>query len=174
MIFLARYNIKFRFVELNDADFIVKLRTDIEKSKYISETDKDIEKQKKWIREYKEREKKQEEFYFIAIDEKNVEFATYRLYNPDETSIEIGSFISIPYYNNPINVIKVDIVLKTFVFEELGFNELKFEVRKDNKSVINYHNKFKPRLIGEDELNNYYNLKKDSFLMNKHRFEKLF
>jgi hypothetical protein len=40
------------------------------------------------------RELKGEEYYFIAIDENNEEFATYRLYNKTKESIEIGSFVS--------------------------------------------------------------------------------
>jgi hypothetical protein len=174
MIILNRYNIKFRFVEELDAGFLLKLRTNLEKSKFISKTINDIELQREWIRAYKDREKKQEEYYFIAIDENNIDFATYRLYNREENSIEVGSFISIPEYNNPINVIKVDVIMKTFVFEELGFKELKFEVRKENKSVIKYHNLFKPKLINEDSLNNYYILQSESFFKNKKRFEKLF
>ena len=171
---ISRYNIKLRFVEISDAQWIINLRTDIEKARYISQTDVDVEKQEQWIRKYKEREKRREEFYFIAVDNNNVKFATYRLYNPGETTMEIGSFISIPNYSNPINVIKVDIILKSYVFEELGFNEIKFEVRKDNKAVINYHSKFHPILIDEDNINFYYRLDKDSFLSRKQIFEKLF
>ena len=161
-------------VEEADADFIVEIRTDISKSRFISETNSDVEKQKLWIREYKKREKTGEEFYFIAIDENEVEFATYRLYDKSKDTVEIGSFVSKPFYDNPINVIKVDVILKAYVFEELGFSNLKFEVRKENKSVVNYHKKFNPTLIEEDELNYYFVLEKKVFLANKTKFEKLF
>ena len=171
---INKYNINLRLVEETDADFIIGIRTDASKSRFISETNLDVEKQKFWIREYKKREKVGEEFYLIAIDEDGVEFATYRLYDKRENSIEIGSFVSKPLYNNPINVIKVDVILKAYVFEELGFNNLKFEVRKENKSVINYHKKFHPTLIDEDELNYYFVLEKEAFLANKIKFEKLF
>lgn len=171
---LSNYNIKLRLVEETDSSFIIALRTDSLKSRFISPTDLDIEKQKAWIREYKEREKKGNEFYFVAVDQDNIEFATYRIYNKSENSIEIGSFVSKPLYNKPINVIKVDIILKEFVFSSLGYNQLNFEVRKENKSVINYHKKFNPDLIDEDELNYYFTLSKDSFLSTKSKFEKLF
>jgi RimJ/RimL family protein N-acetyltransferase len=171
---INKYNIKLRVVEETDAAFIVAIRTDTSKSRFISETNSDVEKQKLWISEYKKREKAEEEFYLIAIDEEEVEFATYRLYDKRENSIEIGSFVSKPLYNNPINVIKVDVILKAYVFQELGFNNLKFEVRKENKSVVNYHKKFHPILIDEDELNYYFVLEKKAFLANKIKFEKLF
>jgi hypothetical protein len=174
MISPNNYNIKFRLVEETDAEFIVRIRTDINKSRYISPTDKDLDKQKKWIKEYKNREANKEELYFIAIDENNVEFATYRLYNRTKKTIEIGSFISVPLYHNPINVIKVDIIMKAYIYDILYFENLIFEVRKANISVVNYHKKFGPTLINEDELNYYFSLNKKSFYSNKHQFEKLF
>ena len=96
------------------------------------------------------------------------------MYNKNNDSIEVGSFVSKPFYKIALNVIKVDVILKTYVFEVLGFKTLNFEVRKKNKSVISYHNKFKPLLIKEDELNYYYKLDKNSFFENKKKFEKLF
>ncbi|WDF62903.1 GNAT family N-acetyltransferase [Flavobacterium sp. KACC 22763] len=171
---INKYNISLRLVEESDADFIVAIRTDISKSRFISQTDSDIEKQKLWICDYKKREKSQEEFYFICIDEDGMSFATYRLYNKKENSIEIGSFVSKPFYDNPINVIKVDVILKSYVFEELNLDRLEFEVRKENKSVVNYHKKFHPTLINEDDLNYYFVLEKKDFLANRIKFEKLF
>ncbi len=163
-----------RLVEEADSDFIIEIRTDISKSRFISVTNSDVEKQKEWIKEYKKREKAEEEFYFICVDEDGIKFATYRIYNKKEDSIEIGSFVSKPFYDNPINVIKVDLILKDYVFQELHFDKLRFEVRKENKSVVNYHKKFHPTLINEDELNYYYVLEKKNFLANKIKFEKLF
>lgn len=163
-----------RLIEENDAEFIVDIRTDINKSKFISSTDSNIEKQKQWIRNYKKRETINKEFYFIAIDENDEKFATYRLYNISNDSIEVGSFVSKPFYKIALNVIKVDVILKSYVFETLGYDSLNFEVRKNNKTVINYHNKFKPDLINEDDLNYYYKLEKNSFFTNKVKFEKLF
>lgn len=171
---LNKYDIKLRLVEETDSDFIIMLRTDANKSRYISETNADLEKQKLWIREYKKRELKGEEYYFIAIDENNEEFATYRLYNKTEKSIEIGSFVSKPKYDKPINVIKVDILLKSFVFNNLNYKQLNFEVRRKNKSVLNYHKKFHPILVTKDELNSYFVLERDAFMTNKIKFEKLF
>jgi hypothetical protein len=69
-----------RLVEETNSDFIIKL-TDASKSRFIGETNSDLE-QKLWIKEKKEL--KGEEYYFIAIDENNEEFATYRLYNKTE------------------------------------------------------------------------------------------
>ncbi|TDP00916.1 GNAT family N-acetyltransferase [Flavobacterium sp. 245] len=168
------HGIKLRLVEEIDAEFIVSIRTDFSKSKFISETDVSIEKQREWIRNYKKREKEGEEYYFIAIDENDIKFATYRIYNKKENNIEIGSFVSKPGYDIAINVIKVDIILKAFVFTTLKFDMLNFEVRKENKSVVNYHKKFEPSLLKEDDLNYYFILTKENFFANKIKFERLF
>jgi hypothetical protein len=165
-------NIKLRFVEISDAEFILKLRNDSVKSRFISPTSADLVSQRKWIADYKLREEKNEEFYFIAIDQFNKEFATYRLYNRTKESIEIGSFISAPLYSNPFNVISVDLVMKSFAFCDLGYEKICFEVRKENKSVVNYHKAFQPILISEDSLNYYFELHKINFLNNKLKFNK--
>ena len=170
----TKYGITLRLVEESDSDFIVKIRTDIRKARFISETNSIVLEQKKWIKAYKTREILCEEYYIIAIDEDNEKFATYRLYNKTEASIEIGSFVSCPEYNNPINIIKVDVLLKEYVFEALGFVTLNFEVRKKNTTVISYHKKFQPIKINEDEHNYYFVLEKEAFLKNKLKFEKLF
>jgi hypothetical protein len=174
MIFFDKYSLKFRLVTENDAAFILGLRTNPLKSKHISPTDNDVDKQKVWIREYKKREEAGDEFYFVITDEDSMDFATYRIYNKTESTIEVGSFISIPSYKKPVNVVKVDIIMKTFVFDELGYNSLCFEVRKENTSVIEYHKKYHPKIIGEDNLNLYFLLEKDIFNDNKIRFNKLF
>ncbi|MEL1240094.1 GNAT family N-acetyltransferase [Flavobacterium flavipallidum] len=168
---ISNYNIKLRFVEEKDAAFILELRTDLSKSRFISQTDSDTEKQKEWIKNYKLREEKGEEFYFIASDVNEIDFATYRIYNKKEDTIEIGSFISRPSYNNPINVIKLDIIIKEYVFTVLGYQKLNFEVRKDNKSVVNYHKKFNPVIVNEDELNYYFVLEKEAFFESKIKFQ---
>ena len=53
---LSTKNIKLELITEDDAEMILKLRTDPKLNKFIFETDPDIEKQKEWIREYKKRE----------------------------------------------------------------------------------------------------------------------
>lgn len=154
--------IKLRFVEVEDASFIVSIRNDEKKSRFISKTSPDVDAQKQWISSYKEREEQKKEFYFIAFDE-NEDFATYRVYKIDSGLPEIGSWVSKPEYSNIKNSVKVDIAVKNYVLNELKFDTLQFEVRKQNTSVNSYHKLFKPELIRTDEENNYYLLKKDTF-----------
>lgn len=155
--------IKLRFVDTEDAEFIVSIRNNEKKSRFISKTSPDVDAQKQWISDYKAREKEQKEYYFIAYDENNENFATYRVYKIDSGLPEIGSWVSKPDYSNIKNSIKVDIAVKDYVLNELKFDTLQFEVRKQNTSVNSYHRLFKPELVKTDEENNYYLLKKDAF-----------
>ena len=54
---LERYGLKVRLVNENDADFILSLRTDPNRTKYMITLDDEIESQRRWIQEYKKREK---------------------------------------------------------------------------------------------------------------------
>jgi len=155
--------IKLRFVEADDAEFIVSIRNDEKKSRFISKTSQDVDAQKKWISDYKEREQQKKEYYFIAVDEKNEDYATYRVYKIESGLPEIGSWVSKPDYSNTKNSIKVDVAVKNFVLNELKFDTLQFEVRKQNTSVNSYHKLFQPELVRSDDENNYYLLKRETF-----------
>ncbi|MCT2563128.1 GNAT family N-acetyltransferase [Chryseobacterium herbae] len=155
--------IKLRFVETDDASFIISIRNNEKKSRFISKTSPDVDAQKQWIQSYKEREQQQKEYYFIAFDENNEDFATYRVYKIDSGLPEIGSWVSKPEYSNVKNSVKVDMAVKDFVLNELNFDTIQFEVRKQNTSVNSYHKMFKPELIRSDDENNYYLLTKDTF-----------
>ena len=171
-IIIEKYGLFLKYVNEDDADFILKLRTDKNKSKFISLSSSDVKEQKKWIRSYKEREKAGLEYYFIAYDENKEAFATYRLYNKTDQMIEIGSFITKQNYLNPINAIKLDILMKEFVFETLNYDMLNFEVRKMNVSVVKYHNQYKPLIDREDDMNYYFIQNKKKFNIFKKKLKK--
>lgn len=160
---ISKYGISLRLVEEEDAGFILFLRKDKSKSRFISKTDCDIEKQKEWIRKYKEREKDEQEYYFIASDSEGEDFATYRVYNIIGGVPEIGSWVSKPNYKNFKNSIRVDIAIKDYVFEELDYDSLRFEVRRKNYSVNKYHKLFNPMLIEANETDNYYILNRNAY-----------
>lgn len=169
---IEKYGIVLRPVEVEDAQFIIDIRNDLSKSRFISATSADLEKQENWIRNYKKREVNNEEYYFIAIDSEGIAFSTYRVYDIDADTLEIGSWVSKPDYNKGMNSIKVDLIMKEFVFEELGYDLLKFTVSKGNASVLKYHNIFNPVCISEDSENYYFELNKDTYYLNRNKFFK--
>ncbi len=169
----SKYEITLELVSLQDAPFIVKLRTDPSTNTFISPTSDNIEIQKEWIERYKERENKNQEFYFITYDKSGNKWGTTRLYNFREDKFELGSWIFLK--DSPFGVaIKADILTREIAFEELKFKTCCFEVRKGNLSVTKYHKTYGPTIIGEDDLNYYFELTKDNFNLNKNKILKLF
>ena len=77
---ITKYGVHCRLVNENDASFIVKLRSDEKRSRYIHSTDNDVESQKQWIRDYKIREANGVEYYFI-YEADGVPFGVNRIYD---------------------------------------------------------------------------------------------
>ena len=161
------FDINLRTVVDTDAEFILSLRTDERKRRFISETNSSLEVQKHWIKKYKQREEEEKEYYFIASDAEGEYFGLYRVYKIESGLPEIGSWITKPGYTKVSNPIKLDIAIKDFVFNKLQFNSIQFEVRRKNLSVNRYHQMFGAKLMREDELNYYYILTRDKFENNK-------
>ena len=62
---IEKYGLYCRLVQEEDAPFILKLRTNKKLSRYVHSVDDSIENQIEWIRNYKKREEKGEDYYFI-------------------------------------------------------------------------------------------------------------
>lgn len=48
--------------ELNDAEFILELRTQSDKTKYLSQVENDLAEQQAWLQAYKQKEQNGEEY----------------------------------------------------------------------------------------------------------------
>ena len=166
--YLKAQGVNLRFVEETDAEFIMKIRTDIKLGQHISSTSIEIEDQIKWIKEYKKREKAGTEFYFIFEDSEKNDWGTVRLYNFSGNKFTIGSWICLP--NNKDNIaIKAWLLCVQYGFEVLNFEILQFDIRKKNTAVLLYANMYKPQKVSEDELNYFFELEKATFYKNKEK-----
>ena len=175
---INKYGLSARFVTEDDAAFILSLRTDPKLSRFIHPTENDEEKQRAYIRGYKEREQVGKDYYFIFfLQEEPVGLA--RIYNIRENTFTYGSWLfkeGLPYWVS----IAGAIIAREFAFEELG-KEKEIEAdgtHEDNKGVISFS-----RMLGMnfdsfkmDEKGKYltgYMLKED-FEKNKQRFIRTF
>lgn len=168
---INKYGISLRLVEESDAQFIVDLRTDEKLSRFLSVTYADVEEQKKWLRAYKKREEKDEEFYFVALYQGRV-YGTTRIYNIETDCFEVGSWLFAPDAPNGVAVL-ADIVAREFAFEKLNVGRCKFEVRRKNVSVVKYHKSYKPILIKETEQDYFFVLDRDAFEEHKNKLIKI-
>ncbi|MDR2475721.1 MAG: GNAT family N-acetyltransferase [Bacteroidales bacterium] len=140
------YGLHFRFVNEDDAQFILKLRTNPHLSRYIHSTLNDLKTQKEWIRRYKEREEKGEEYYFIFFKDKTP-VGLNRIYNIQNKVFTTGSWIfdkSAPLECAVISALIVRIV----AFEWLGMElENGFDgCHENNKTVLKFN-----RMLGLQE-----------------------
>lgn len=138
---IHKYGIVLRLVRTEEAEFILKLRTETILNKFISPTSDDLTVQIKWILEYKTRESAGLEFYFVTEDMERNRYGTIRLYNFEENSFEIGSWLFFP--KSPLGMA----VEAHFIAIEEGFNHLnadfyRIEIRKLNRNILRYIKEF--------------------------------
>ncbi|MEW6037346.1 MAG: GNAT family N-acetyltransferase [Pseudomonadota bacterium] len=128
-----------------DAGFILSLRTDKRKSKYLSYTSPEIEKQIMWLTNYTA---KSDQAYFIIEDKLGGEIGVVRLYDQRNDSFCWGSWI---LKNNAPQSAAIEsaLIIYAYAINHLGFNQAHFDVRKDNQKVWLFHERFGAMRIGE-------------------------
>ena len=67
-------------VQISDAEYILSLRLNEKLNRFVSSVENSLTKQQQWIFEYKEREKKGIEYYFIIRDLSGNSLGTARVY----------------------------------------------------------------------------------------------
>lgn len=169
---LHRYGLDVRLVTENDASFIVKLRTNPELSKFLHPISSDIRSQQEWIRSYKKRQSEGKDYYFI-FSRDTIPMGLERIYDIDGDSFTHGSLIFEQLSPLGMSVL-ADIITREIAFNELGLLKNYFDVRKGNVNVRNYHMKYKPLYLREDEESYFYLLGKMNFEKYKKIFLKLF
>jgi len=150
---LDRYGLHVRLVREEDAEFIVKLRTDPQHARFIGHTDNDVNKQIEWLREYKKREELGADYYFIFYKESRP-IVLCRLYNIDwvHLSYTSGSWVSVPGMDYE-DVMKCSVVMMDIAQDILGLLVDIYDVRKGNTQVLNFHRKIIcAKQYGETEL----------------------
>ena len=171
---MLKYGSMLRLVDESDAEFIFMLRTNSLLSRFIHKVGKNVIDQITWIREYKKREIRGEEFYFISLNpETESRQGLNRIYNFRGDEFELGSWLYLP--NDDISKsILGDIAVREIAFDYLLFDACNFEVRKGNKSVVRYHQGYSPELTGEDEENYYFKLLRTTFNSKKYKYLSIF
>lgn len=165
---LDRYGLHVRLVREEDAEFIVKLRTDDTLSKFVHKTDSDVQKQILWINEYKERERIGKELYFIFENEFNEPVGVERIYDICDNKFTSGSWLA---KSDKVGTgVLCDIITREIAFE-LYPNSLNFfTISKTNKNVLRYAESYFPTLYSQDEENNHYYIGEGNFNKYKQKY----
>lgn len=131
-------SIVLRNVQVEDAEFILSLRLDPQKGGYLSPVEADVEKQRDWIRTYL-RSKCQA--YFLICDLAMRPLGTVRLYDAIGDSFSWGSWI-LKKGAPPAAAIESAVLVYWLATKYWNFRASHFQVRRDNTSVLAFHEKF--------------------------------
>lgn len=157
--------ISLRAVSEYDAEFILKLRNDENKNKYVHSVDNDINKEILWIKE--QRERKGDYFFAIIRNEDSKTVGTISIYNVDsiEKTAELGRWIS---YGASIENIESIMLAHEFAFGILNIENVYTKTLQDNKNVVSLWRRFGGKAESNKEIDGvefYVNtIEKDDYL----------
>ena len=171
---LEKFGLKVRLVNESDAEFIAALRSDPERTKFMLTLDADTEKQKKWINEYKKRERNGVDYYFIYFNSKNNPIGVNRIsqINFDELTCKVSGWIK--RKGKKTDAAAMFLIQKDILFFTLGMQSFYSDMNILNKSVLKYYNFFDYRVLKTE--NNFIHLEisKDDYKKGIPDFKKEF
>ncbi len=141
-----------RNVGAGDAGFIVALRTDAHKRRYISETSAALAQQIEWIKQYK---RDANQAYFMIESMSGEKAGTIRMYDPHDDSFCFGSWI-VRHGEPAACAVESILMLYHYALDVLGFSRSYFAVRKPNRSVWHFMEQFGAQRTGETAIDYLY------------------
>lgn len=169
---LSGRNASLRLVEVADAPFIVDLRNS-PRGRHLSPIGTDVGRQEEWIRGYKRREARGEEYYFVIRHGRAGDVGTLRMHDLAGDSFWWGSWIV--REGAPTQAA----VESFFLVYELGFfamnlERARFVVRKDNLGPVGFHRRFGATITGEDDSRLFLELRRDRYAIVRPRLARRF
>ena len=157
----------FRDATPEDAAFILSLRTDEKKSRYLSTTAPDIDAQRSWLQHYAAAT---DQAYFI-IEYQDEPIGTVRLYDARDNSFCWGSWILKD--GRPAQAaMESALMVYAYAVDHLGFTAAHFDVRKGNERVWQFHERFGAERTKETALDYFYTLSLEAIQASRTRYAK--
>ena len=162
---LERYGLKVRLINENDADFILSLRANLERTKYMVTLDKNIDKQRRWIRQYKKRESEGLDYYFIYsnLEDKPIGLNRISRINTLNKTAKDASLIAIKGLE--YEALKMIIIRNEIALNSLGLEKLWGEVHKKNINAIKIFRLFGYEIKDMGKEYHRLSLKKEDFYL---------
>ena len=139
---LIRYGLKVRLVNDGDAEFILSLRADPVRTKYMITLDNEIRFQEEWIKEYKKREKRGLDYYFIYSNMNNMSIGVNRISKIDTEKKTAKSSSWIVVTGLKYESIKMLAIKNEIAFNLLNIKALWGEVHRENYKAIRINKLF--------------------------------
>jgi len=165
---ITGHTLAFRDVSVEDAEFILSMRTDIRTSRYLSTTSPHLANQQEWLRKYAESAK---QAYFIILSHQGEALGTVRLYDPIGDSFCWGSWI-IKNGAPPTCAIESTLMVYDYALEFLGFSQTHINIRKSNRSVRLFHERFGGKKVGETLDDDLYVIEREAIIASVSRYRR--
>lgn len=164
-------HLQLRLVRMSDAEFILALRLDESKNRYLSAVQNDVQAQRDWLATYQQREALGQEYYFVIESHAQEALGVLRVYDFQGDSFSWGSWILKPGAPTFAAIESALAVYET-AFYELGFARCHFQVRKGNERVREFHLRFGSVVVGEDELEEHFQFDKARYEVTRDRYRR--
>jgi RimJ/RimL family protein N-acetyltransferase len=157
----------FRNASPDDAAFILSLRTDAEKSRYLNAVSGHLAEQQAWLERYA---KSDDQAYFI-IEHQTEPIGVVRLYDPQGNSFCWGSWIL--KSNCPQQAaMESALMVYAYAIDHLGFMAAHFDVRKGNERVWRFHERFGAERHSATELAYLYRIEGFAIAKSRARYRR--
>lgn len=158
--------LRFRDASGKDAEFILGLRTDVNKSRHLSQVSGQLEEQRDWLRRYAGNTG---QAYFIIEDAQANPLGTVRLYDAQGESFCWGSWILVDAA--PAHAaVESALMVYAYAIDTLGFSAAHFQVNLGNTRVRAFHERFGAVCVAEDALECHYRLSPDAIAASRKRY----
>lgn len=179
----GRY-INFREAEVEDSAFILSLRADPKKARFIHKTDNDLQKQMEYMKHYKTLS---DEWYYIVESKEGEPLGTQSIYpypmlhphwiseqNPSKGILGPGRWLMKDGLS-PLIGLESDYLIKKLFFEDFNMAIEPMMIHENNTNVLSFHMKWGAKIIGwsEEEKHHLLELSKDDYEKNKPNFERM-
>lgn len=138
-------NIVLANVQVEDAEFILSLRLDPDKNRFLSPVSRDAEVQRHWIRQYLASEG---QAYFIICDKTMGQLGTVRMHDAQGDSFCWGSWVL--KAGAPAAAAIESAVMLYRLAQTWGFRSAYFKVHCANTSVVAFHEKFGAQRVSQN------------------------
>lgn len=153
-------SINLRSIDVADAAFVLSLRLDQEKSKFINPVDNDLQKQVDYI---KACQQQPNHWYFIIESKSGESLGTVRIYDIQSDSFCWGSWI-VKNGAPAATAMESALLIYELGYGPLAFTKSHFDVKKGNLRVCAFHERMGAVKVAEDASQYFYHHNRETYL----------
>lgn len=161
------HTLSFRHAEVSDAEFILALRLDPERARFLSETPPEVGKQAAWLARCSADDS---QAYFVILNKVGDRVGVIRLYDQRGNSFSLGSWILKTGVPSSSSIESVLMIYRFGLW--LGFDRAHLDVRKNNASVWKFHERFGAIRVGETDQDYLYQVSNVAILKAFEKYKK--